>query len=171
MSGNATRTLVASFVIALVAVLVAFLLNLAREDWRANQPVRSQRIRNPDAGAIDIEISNPSTSTYRAVRATFYVRKREPPSERVGDMIEADKIVFTSDDYLEDRDAYSKPISNLKISDNDEATFRVYIVDPQHANWAFWGDLTIEYGAPEQPKRIELSNHPVLVFNDETSIP
>jgi hypothetical protein len=170
MRGDSKRTLQNVFVGAFLAAILGFLGTVGYDAWKANRPVTAERTRNPEAHAIDIEISNPSTTTYRAVQATFRIQDRQPPSHSVGAPIAADKIVFTGDDYV-DESTYSRRISNLKIPANNETTFRVYIVDPEHANWIYYGHLTIEYGESQAPRRLEYDKHGVVVVADESMIP
>jgi hypothetical protein len=160
-----------ALVIAILSVLLTFLLNVGHEEDKANQPLRTERTRNPDAQAIDVEISNPSTTTHRGVRTTFHIQERKLPPFPCGAPIVADQIVFTNEHYIAGQDAYSKRISNLKIPANDETTLRVYIVDPQNANWIYYGHLTIEYGDTRAPKRLDYEGHGVLVVGDKSMIP
>lgn len=156
--------------VAILGVILTLLGVVAYDAWKADRPVTTERTRNPDAQAIDIEISNPSTTTYRAVRATFRIQDRQPPPHRAGAPIVADEIVFTRDDYVGES-TYSRRISNLKIRANNETTFRVYIVDPEHADWIYYGHLTIEYGESQAPKRLEYDKHGVVVVRDKSMIP
>jgi len=155
-----------NLVIGAVIAVFALGLTVAYDAWKSNRSVQPHFVPKREEGTVDVEITNPASRTYRGVRATFFVREVYPPTPLAGAPIAVDQIVFTAADYDSNDKTYSKSISQLKIPANDEATIRVYILDPRRKDWLYIGPLTIEYGDRDNAKQFVNPNHAVIVVEE-----
>ncbi|MCH8044442.1 MAG: hypothetical protein IID44_12055 [Planctomycetes bacterium] len=143
-------------ILAFLGIAVAIGIYMAEGTEKreaAERPITIQSEWNPEKATTDGHVGNPSTTTYPALDATFYVTKRHPPG-RCGAAKEVDRIVFHARDYDRRHRCYHKSISSIKFPSNDVSAIRVYIVDPRHDNWVFEGQLIIRYGDRAKPKRV-----------------
>jgi len=143
------------------------------EEEQATLPLKAEANRNAETLSMDIDTTNPSTTTYRAERATFKRTAIIKPDNKARAMIEADQIVFDNGDRARVRPIWSKRISSIKFPVRDHGTIRVYIIEKRRRRPVFYeGELTIDYIDLQGTRRtFRFEKLPVLVVGDPSQIP